>query len=51
MNIMKYLFSAAGWVLFGLGVIQFPIWAVVAAIKREVSSDSELSIHCKCTFS
>lgn len=25
---------AAGWVLFGFGVIQFPIWALVAVFKR-----------------
>jgi hypothetical protein len=33
--------SAAGWVLFGFGVIQFPIWALVAVFKRrEVSNES-----------
>ncbi|PNF16937.1 Sodium-dependent nutrient amino acid transporter 1 [Cryptotermes secundus] len=25
---------AAGWILFGFGVIQFPIWALFAVIKR-----------------
>jgi hypothetical protein len=42
MNINICLLSAAGWVLFGFGVIQFPIWALIAVIKRkEVSNDLE----------
>jgi hypothetical protein len=33
-------FLAVGWILFALGVIQFPIWALIAIIKRrEVSND------------
>lgn len=33
-------FLAFGWILFAFGVIQFPVWALIAMIKRrEVSND------------
>jgi hypothetical protein len=38
-ELIYYSFTAAGWILFGFGVIQFPAWALIAVIKRrEVSN-------------
>jgi hypothetical protein len=42
-ELICYAFTAAGWILFGFGVIQFPVWALVAVIKKkEVSA----GLHC-----
>jgi hypothetical protein len=48
--ILKILcsFTAAGWVLFAFGVIQFPLWAFLIMLKKrertflEVSSNSNI---------
>jgi hypothetical protein len=38
-ELIYYVFTAAGWILFGFGVIQFPIWALIAVIKRRKVSN------------
>jgi hypothetical protein len=43
-NILHFL-TAAGWILFTFGVIQFPLWALLVILKKRKGTFLEVSYH------
>jgi hypothetical protein len=43
-NILFFL-TAAGWVIFAFGVLQFPVWAIIVIIKKQEGSYLEVSYN------
>jgi hypothetical protein len=37
--------TAAGWILFTFGVIQFPFWALIVIIKKRKGTFLEVSYY------
>jgi hypothetical protein len=43
-NILFFI-AVAGWVLFGFGVSQVPLWALIVMYKKKGGSILEVSSH------